>query len=87
MAEKEAKPIGKVTHFFDQAMVAVISLNKGASLKVGDSIRFEGTDTDFTQKVSSLQVDHKDVKTAKAGMDFGLKVDEPAHQNSQVFKA
>ncbi len=87
MAEKAEKPIGKVTHYYDQAMAAVIKLAKGASLKVGDNIRFEGTNTDFTQEVTSLQVDHKDVKSAKAGVDFGLKVDQPAHENSQVFKA
>ena len=87
MAEKQAKPIGKVTHYFDQAQVAVIALAKSASLKVGDSIRFEHGDTNFTQEVGSLQVEHKDVKSVKAGEDFGLKVDQPIHENAQVFKA
>ncbi|MBI3984109.1 hypothetical protein HY346_02305 [Candidatus Microgenomates bacterium] len=80
------KPIGKVTHYYDQAAVAVIALEKGASLKIGDEVSFIGTDTDFSQTVGSLQVDHQAVDSVKAGMDFGMKVEQKVHEHTQVFK-
>lgn len=81
------KALGKVTHYFDHLGVAVIKLGKGAGIKKGDKIKFKGNSTDFTQEVGSLQVDHKDVESAKAGDDFGLKVDKPVKENDQVHSA
>ncbi|HLG90912.1 MAG TPA: hypothetical protein VI336_02010 [Candidatus Saccharimonadales bacterium] len=84
MAEKQ---IGKVTHYFDKVGVAIIQLQKGASLKKGDKIQIKGNDTDFTQTINSLQLDHQDVESVKAGDDFGLKVDQKVHEGNQVFAA
>ena len=81
------KAIGKVTHYFDHLGVAVVQLAKGASLKKGDKVQFKGSSTDFTQEVESLQVDHEDVEAAKAGDDFGLKVEKPVKENDQVYSA
>ncbi len=84
MAEKQ---IGKVTHYFDKVGVAIIQLQKGASLKKGDKIQIKGNNTDFTQAVNSLQLDHQDVESVKAGDDFGLKVDQKVHEGNQVYAA
>ena len=81
----KAKEIGKVTHFFDKVGVAVIELSKG--LKVGESIQIKGTTTDFTQKVDSMQVDHKNLDKAKKGDAIGLKVSEKVRPNDKVFLA
>lgn len=78
------KTLGKVIHYYDHLGVAVIKLAKGAALKKDDKIQFKGNNTDFTQKVGSLQVDHKDVDSVKAGEDFGLKVDKPVHEGNTV---
>ncbi len=82
-----AKTLGKVTHYFDHLEVAVIKLAKDASLKIGDSVQFKGSSTDFSQKVSSLQKDHKEVSSVKAGDDFGLKVDKPVREGDEVHSA
>ena len=79
-----AKSLGEVTHYFDHLGVAVIKLAKGASLKTGDTVQFKGSSTDFSQNVSSLQKDHKDVGSVKAGDDFGLKVDKPVKEGDVV---
>lgn len=79
------KAIGKVTHYYDKAGVAVVQLAKGASLKTGDKVQIKGHTTDFSQKVGSMQIDHKDVEAVKAGDDFGLKVDQPAREGDQVL--
>ena len=81
------KILGKVTHYFDHLGVAVIGLEKGVSLKKGDQIQFKGSKTDFGQAVDSLQVDHADVDKAKAGDDFGLKVDKPVREGDKVYAA
>ncbi len=81
------KVLGKVTHYYDHLGVAVIKLSKGAALKKGDKVQFKGANTDFTQKVGSLQLDHKDVDAVKAGDDFGLKVDQKVHEGNTVHSA
>lgn len=87
MAGKKEQLLGKVTHYYDHLMVAVIKLEPKTSLKKGDKIHFQGThDDDFTQEVTSLQVEHKDLDEVKAGMDFGMKVDQKVHENTEVYK-
>ena len=81
------KTLGKVTHYYDHLGVAVIKLAKGATLKKGDKVQFKGSNTDFTREVVSLQADHKDVDSVKAGEDFGLKVDQKVHEGNQVYTA
>lgn len=80
----EAKPIGKVTHYFDQIGVAVVSITK--PIAKGDTLHFKGSKTDFTQDVASMQIDHKDVESVKPGEDFGLKVDQAVFEGDEVFK-
>ena len=85
MAKEEEKPIGKITHFFSNIDVAVINLS--GSLKEGDEIRIMGGEnTDFNQTVDSMQVDHKEVKSAKKGDEVGLKVKEKVHEGYKVYK-
>lgn len=81
------KPIGKVTHYFDHIKVAVIKLERGKSLQVGDSVQLKNEKIDFSQKIKSLQVDHKDVKKVKAADDFGLEVNQPVKEGVKVFLA
>ena len=77
--------VGKVLHYFDKAGVAVIQLNNDA-LAVGDSIRVMGKTTNFTQKVASLQLEHKQVEKVEAGTELALKVDGKCHRNDTVSK-
>ena len=85
-APKVEQPIGRVTHYFDHLKVAVIQLGKGGKLKVGDSIRIEGGELDYVQKVDSLQMDHESVSSVKAGDDFGTKVKKKVHEGYRVYK-
>ena len=76
--------IGHVTHYFSKINVAVIALKDG--LKVGDTIHVLGHVTDFTQKVSSLQIEHKKVDSVKAGDDFAIQVTEQVREHDVVYK-
>ncbi len=79
------KPVGKILHFFSNIDVAIIKLS--APVAQGDEIRIMGgEDTDFNQKIISMQIDHKEVKKAKKGASIGLKVKEKAREGYKVYK-
>lgn len=80
------KPIGKITNFYDKIGVAVVKLTSG-NLKTGDKIKLIAKDgQEFEQTVSSMQIEHKSVSTAKKGDEFGLKTDKTAKHDSNVIK-
>jgi putative protease len=81
MAEKE---IGRITHYFGQVGVGIIDLKD--TLKVGEKIHIVGHAYDFTQDVTSMQIEHKDVTEAKAGDSVGVKVPQKVHEHDKVFK-
>jgi translation initiation factor IF-2 len=76
--------VGKVTHYFDRISVAVLELTE--PVRVGDTLHFVGHSLDFTQTVSSLQIEHQNVQEAKPGQDVALKVNEKVHPNDSVFR-
>lgn len=82
---KPGKLVGKVTHYFSDIKVAVVKLS--APLAQGDQIRIiGGEDTDFSQKVASLQFDHEQIKKAKKGVAVGLKVAKKAREGYKIYK-
>ena len=80
---KEEK-IGVVSHYFTRPGVAAIILE--AELAVGDTIRIKGHTTDFTQKVESIQLEHKNIDRAVKGQDVGIKVKEHVRERDVVYK-
>lgn len=83
--EEEGERIGKIAHFYPKIGVSIIDIEEG-SLEVGDTIRVKGTTTDFTQKVDSMEVEHKKIQKAKKGDSVGLKVKEPVRQKDLVYR-
>lgn len=79
-------PIGKVIHYYDKLGVAIIDLQSG-KLSLGQKLKFKKGEQEFTQKVESLQVDHKEVAEVKKGDSLGLKVDKPTKPGTLVFLA
>jgi len=82
--EIEGKLIGKVTHYFGQIGVTVIDLSD--KLKVGETIRIIGGETDFTQQVESMEAEHQKIKEAKKGDSIGLKVEQKVREGYKVYK-
>jgi len=79
------KKIGDVIHFYEKIQVAIIRLS--APLKVGDSITFKLADSEFTQVVDSMELEHEKIKSAKKGDEVGLKVDQPVKEKTEIFAA
>jgi putative protease len=84
VSSEEGKLIGKVTHYFSKIGVAVIELSD--TLKVNDTIRIVGGETDFNQVVESMEIEHQKVKIAKAGESVGLKVSQKVREGYKVYK-
>jgi putative protease len=80
----EGEPVGKVIHYFDRLGVAIIEL--AGALKAGDVIRIVGGETDFSQAVESMEVEHQKVLSAKEGDAVGLKVAQKVKDGYKVYR-
>lgn len=76
--------IGKVTHYYDKLGVAIVTvLNQ--PLKAGDVVKVSGHDKEFNQKISSLQIEHKQVDKVPVGETAGMKVDQPVKEGDVLY--
>jgi len=80
----EKTKVGKVSHYYSKIGVAIIEVE--APIKVGDEISIEGANTNFTQKIESMQIDRVAIKEAKKGNSIGMKVSEEVRANDVVYK-
>jgi len=76
--------VGKITHYFDKIGVAVVEVL--APIKVGDQIKISGHGNEFTQEVTSMQIEHQQVQEAQKGQTVGMKVDQPVKEGDEVYK-
>jgi putative protease len=83
MAEEEL--VGVVVKFFAQPSVAALKVTRG-TIKKGDTLRYIGHTTDFTDQVASMQVNNQPVEEAKAGDFIGVKVKQRVRENDRVYK-
>jgi len=80
----EEKLVGKIIHYYANIGVGIVELSDG--LKIGDKIHIKGHSTDFEQTIDSMQIEHQNIDSAKAGDLIGLKVVEKAREGDEVFK-
>lgn len=80
MAEEK---VGVVTHFYTALNVGTVKLS--GPVKMGDTLHFKGSSTDFTQSVTSMQLEHKAVTEAEAGNEVGIEVTEKVREGDEVF--
>ena len=76
--------MGEITHYFPKVQAGVIKLT--GTLSVGDSIKIKGHTTDFTQKITSMQIDRAPLAAAKKGDEIGLLVDNRVRRKDIVIK-
>ena len=75
--------IGKVSNYFSNISVAAFEIESG-ELKVGDSVHIKGYTTDFTDRVESIQMEHREIETAKNN-DVGIKVSQKVRSGDIIF--
>ena len=80
-----ALQVGKVTHYYDQAGVAVVELKR--PLAVGQEVSFQrGEDVLFSQVVQSMQIEHENIERAKSGDTVGIKVDQKVKPGTVMLR-
>lgn len=77
------KAVGQVIHFYGGIKVAVIKFSK--DVKKGTAVNFRGATTDFSQKLDSMQYDHKPVAKAAKGKQTGVKVKSRVREGDKVY--
>ncbi len=78
------KEVGKVIHYFDKAMVAVVGLTD--ELAAGDTVKFVRGESESTQTVESMEVNHEKIQTGKVGDEVAIKVSEATREGAKVYK-
>lgn len=76
--------IGRVTHYYDRIGVAVLQVS--GSLRVGDDIHLLGRTTDFSQTVTSMEIEHRKVDSVPPGTEVALRVLAPVRAGDNLFK-
>ena len=76
--------VGVVFKYFQGAGVAGVEVLN--IIRVGDSVQFLGTQTNFSQSVDSMQADGEDVEEAVAGDKVGIKVGGRVRLNDRVYR-
>ena len=78
--------VGEVSHYFGDIQVAALKLS--GELKLGDRISIEHRDGSVVleQTVDSMQIDMKDVESAKAGADVAIKTVSHVHKGNLIYK-
>jgi putative protease len=77
--------VGVIVKFFAKPSVAAIEITSG-SIKTGDLLRYQGHTTDFTEEVTSMEIDNQRVEEAKVGDLVGIKVKERVRENDKVYR-
>ena len=84
-ATKNKVYIGKVRNYYTKIGAAEIMVLSD-EIKVGDNVMIQGNSTGvFEQKVDSIQINHKSVKTASKGQRAAIKLDRAVRPNDKVF--
>jgi len=79
-----SEAIGVVREYFRKPGVAAVEVLRGR-VKIGDSVRFRGYTTDFTQEIKSIQINHRDIPEAVEGDFVGILVMDRVRENDHMF--
>jgi hypothetical protein len=84
-AKKGNKPIGTVTHFYNEISVAIVRFSEKVPL--GTVLYFKGATTDFKHPVKSMQYNHESIMVAPKGKQIGIKVPKRVREGDKVHRA
>jgi len=78
------KKVGSVFKFYVKPSVAALEVE--GEITIGDILQFKGATTEFQMKVTSMQIEGKDVETVKKGQQVGIKTPERVRPGDEVFR-
>ena len=82
MAEDQ---IGVVVNYYAKIGVAAVKVT-GGTIKIGDLLKYKGHTTDFTEAVTTMEIENQPVEQAQAGDLVGVKVKERVREKDRVYK-
>lgn len=82
--ESSYEKIGRVSHFYPKASVAIVELI--SSLKKGDRILVRGSTTQIEQMIDSMESEHAQVLVAEPGKSIGIRVNGRVRENDMVYR-
>jgi putative protease len=77
--------VAVIVKFFTKPSVAALEVTNG-TIKKGDILRYKGHTTDFTEEISTMEIDNQVVDEVKVGDLVGVKVKERVRENDKVYK-
>lgn len=77
--------VGTVVKFFSKPSVAAVEVT-GGGIKRGETLRFKGHTTEFTDVAASIELDNNPIEEAKAGNLIGIKVKERVREGDKVYR-
>ena len=82
MAEDQ---IGVVVNYYTKLGVAAVKVTSG-TIKTGDLLKYKGHTTDFTETVTTMEIENQPFEQAQAGDLVGVKVKERVREKDKVYK-
>lgn len=83
--QKKAR-VGKIVKFYNKINVAEIIIQGDESIKIGDTIIYQGASTgSYEEVITSMEKDHKPIKKAVQGDSIAIKVSKALKANDEVF--
>ena len=79
----EEQPIGYVSHYFGKISVAALELY--GTMRVGDWVQYYGNTTNFSQQITSMEIDRAPVEEAYEGQSVGVQVDFKVRVGDYVY--
>jgi putative protease len=83
MSDQEIE-VAEVQDYYHE--VGVAALKVISDIRIGDVLHFRGSTTDLLQEISSMQIDHAQIKRARPGDRVGIKVMEKVRPHDRVYK-
>jgi translation elongation factor EF-Tu-like GTPase len=82
MAEDQ---IGVVVNYYAKLGVAAVKVTNG-TIKTGDLLKYKGHTTEFTETVTTMEIENQPFEQAQAGDLVGVKVKERVREKDKVYK-
>ncbi|MCX6733793.1 MAG: hypothetical protein NTX63_03180 [Candidatus Peregrinibacteria bacterium] len=76
--------VGEVTMVLNKISVTIIKLSQ--AIKLNNILLFEGDGCMFEEVIAEMQIDRKNVKTAKKGIEVGVKMKELPRNGTKVWR-
>jgi len=77
--------VAVVVNFYAKPGVAAIQVTGGNIMK-GDLLKYKGHTSDFTEEVTSMEINNQPVEEAKTGDLVGVKVKERVRKNDKIYR-